>query len=184
MSNYGSHPKPNVVDLSFLDMTSLTEMAEKQEALSPDAHGPINAGALRICSNQFEDISRLYSESSKIIRVPAELKWLDLSCNVISSIPEEIASFRDCSVMYLHGNVLGNFRDLLPLGQLKGLSKLTLHGNPVEDLPNYRAFIILLCPSLRMLDFSVVTPQDREAAQFFSKAFDAATRQRKKKSDD
>lgn len=47
-------------------------------------------------------------------------------------------------VIYLHGNKINNFCDILSLGELKGLTKLTLHGNPIEEVPNYRSFMILL----------------------------------------
>ena len=52
-----------------------------------------------------------------------------------------------------------------------GLRKLTLHGNPIEDQENYRMFITLLCPTLRMLDFSVITRQDLLSAKFYENAF-------------
>ena len=62
-------------------------------------------------------------------------------------------------MVYLHANGIESLRALAPLRGLSGLRKLTLHGNPVENVPHYRHFIMLLVPSLRMLDFSVVTSQ-------------------------
>lgn len=47
-------------------------------------------------------------------------------------------------MLYLHANVITNFAELAPLGKFHGLRKLTLHGNPIENLPNYRAFVLLM----------------------------------------
>lgn len=46
--------------------------------------------------------------------------------------------------MYLHANSVEKLADLVPLSQLKGLRKLTLHGNAVESTPHYRSFVLLL----------------------------------------
>ena len=109
--------------------------------------------------------------SSIIVANPVSLRWLDLSFNSITQIPEELANFTDVSVIYLHANSISNFKDLKVLSKFTGLRKLTLHGNPIEDQENYRMFITLLCPTLRMLDFSVITRQDLLSAKFYESAF-------------
>lgn len=50
-------------------------------------------------------------------------------------------------VLYLHANSLEKLTDLAPLSRLKNLSKLTLHGNAVENTPHYRSFVLLLVSS-------------------------------------
>jgi hypothetical protein len=47
-------------------------------------------------------------------------------------------------VVYLHANSVARLADLAPLSELKGLRKLTLHGNAVEAIPHYRSFVVLL----------------------------------------
>ena len=130
-----------------------------------------NAAALRLCNNTLKDISGLFAASAEIVANPVSLRWLDLSFNEITSIPEELTNFSDVSVIYMHANSIANLRDLKALTKFTGLRKLTLHGNPIEDQEDYRMFITLLCPTLRMLDFSVITRQDQLSAKFYESAF-------------
>lgn len=67
-------------------------------------------------------------------------------------------------MIYLHANAIA---DIGQVDKLRGLSKLrslTLHGNPLEETPNYRFYVIAHLPSLRSLDFSPVTPVERDRA--------------------
>ena len=45
------------------------------------------------------------------------------------------------------------------------LFSLTLHGNPIENSPNYRASIICMFPNLKSLDFAKVTDDEKDAAK-------------------
>ena len=44
-------------------------------------------------------------------------------------------------------------------------NSLTLHGNPIENSPNYRASIICMFPNLKSLDFAKVTDDEKDAAR-------------------
>ena len=70
---------------------------------------------------------------------------MDASCNELSNLPPELG--------------------LLPL------TKLTLHGNPIEDKKHYRTYVIYTISSINQLDFSPITRQDRENAQTWSTVF-------------
>mmetsp|Transcript_12119 Transcript_12119/g.15601 ORF Transcript_12119/g.15601 Transcript_12119/m.15601 type:complete len:179 (+) Transcript_12119:77-613(+) len=168
-----------VLDLSFHDL-DVHELASQSEP-DHEENGIPSPSALRLSSNGMTDISQLFNESRSLVKEPAELKWLDLSCNDITQVPEEFIQFRETMVVYLHGNKITDFQDLLPLGRMSQLKKLTLHGNPVEDLPNYRSFVILMIPTLKMLDFSIVTKQDRVMADFFKNSFDAIMKKKNRK---
>ena len=48
---------------------------------------------------------------------------------------------------------------------LFNLNSLTLHGNPIENSPNYRASIICMFPNLKSLDFAKVTDDEKDAAR-------------------
>lgn len=72
-----------------------------------------------------------------------------------------------------------SFSDLKMLRQLPKLRKLTLHGNPVEEVKNYRYFVIELLPTLKELDFCPITKLDRQKAKTWRAIY-----KRKKPKDD
>jgi len=65
---------------------------------------------------------------------------------------------------------LGNIKQVKKLARLPRLSKLTLHGNPMEELnhPNYRTQVLAFLPNLKSLDFIGVTKVDREKANVWT----------------
>ena len=42
---------------------------------------------------------------------------------------------------------------------------LTLHGNPLENSPNYRSSVICMFPELKSLDFAKVTEDEKDSAR-------------------
>ena len=56
-------------------------------------------------------------------------------------------------------------QDLEPLRTLPRLLRLVLHGNPVTAKPNYRLYVMYLCPNLKVLDYRKIKPKEREAAR-------------------
>ena len=71
----------------------------------------------------------------------------------------------------LVNNKLSRVQDIETISQTcKGLVRLSLQGNIVSNIPNYRAFVISKFPNLRVLDFQKVTQKERDlAVDFFSK---------------
>lgn len=95
---------------------------------------------------------------------PSMLSWLDLSFNEITEIGEEFVQFSNLKIIYLHGNKMSNINNILKLRKLTKLRTLTLHGNPIELLSNYRSYIVILLPKLLNLDFSPIIMQERKKA--------------------
>jgi hypothetical protein len=56
-------------------------------------------------------------------------------------------------------------REINKLGKMTKLKKLTFHGNPIEEAPNYRLHCVTQVPQLHMLDFISMTKLDRDRAQ-------------------
>lgn len=50
------------------------------------------------------------------------------------------------------------------MGTKGRILRLSLIGNLVTNLPNYRAYVIFKMPKLRVLDFQKVSQKEREAA--------------------
>lgn len=95
---------------------------------------------------------------------PGALSWLDLSFNAISEIGDEFAEFTNLKILYLHGNKISNINSVLKLRKLLKLRTLTLHGNPIESLSNYRSYIVIILPKLLNLDFSQILAAERKKA--------------------
>ena len=84
-------------------------------------------------------ISRgLYKMALDVVESPEDIAWLDLSFNEIATLSEDVLEFPALKMLYLHGNKIEKFGDLSILTRLPNMYSLTLHGNPIENLPNYR----------------------------------------------
>jgi Leucine-rich repeat (LRR) protein len=60
------------------------------------------------------------------------------------------------------------------LKKLIGITKLktlTIHGNPLDQLPNFRIYIIGILPNLKRLDTVLVTYKERDNAQVWRYTF-------------
>ncbi len=111
-----------------------------------------------------------------------EAQAVYLSKNSLSSI-DGIQQFRAIRSLSLADNLLASWEDLAPLvkcipqrlplaggeaeaveGGCPLLESLSLEGNPLCRLPNYRAHVVQMLPRLRMLDGRQVTDEERAAA--------------------
>ena len=73
-------------------------------------------------------------------------------------------------MLYLHGNNIRRAAEIDKLSELLRLRSLTLHGNPVESLDDYRMCVLAKLPQLMNIDFSAVTKQDRRSIEVWSKS--------------
>jgi hypothetical protein len=89
------------------------------------------------------------------------LSWLDLSFNSIVTIDASIKSLKSLQIVYLHGNAIEKLSELEKLSGLTNLKSLTAHGNPCQNNKTYRTFLIQRIPSLKKLDFSLISKQER-----------------------
>ena len=94
-----------------------------------------------------------------------DLQFLDCSFNMLQTIGSCLEKYDKLRVLYLHGNKIGNLQDIKRLKNLKEIQKLTLHGNPIEEKKNYRKYVTCMLPTLKQLDFTPITLQDRNQAK-------------------
>lgn len=59
-------------------------------------------------------------------------------------------------------NKISDLREIAKLADCRKLQRLVLLNNSVTELPNYRQFLISRIPSLKILDFKIVTTKERK----------------------
>lgn len=60
-------------------------------------------------------------------------------------------------VLYLHCNYIYDMNVLKKLDHLSELKTLTIHGNPLTNVPSFRIYVIGMLPGLKKLDSVVVS---------------------------
>ena len=79
---------------------------------------------------------------------------------------EPLLELQNLAILNLHCNKFSDMKAIAPLAKLARLEKLTLQGNPIEELvPGYRIKVLTLVPWLRQLDYITVTPKVRVQEQ-------------------
>lgn len=132
---------------------------------------------LGVTLDQYEAIDLSDNEVAKLDNFPllTRLQNLLLHNNRIAKISEGLGRYLPkLHSLVLTNNKLANFSDIDPLADLPALTHLTLIGNPVAKLPNYRLYIIFKLPQVTILDFNKVKPAEREASK---KIFGAPAKQ-------
>ncbi|PBC26952.1 leucine-rich repeat-containing protein 51-like [Apis cerana] len=159
------------LDLSFKRATTMNELANKRPQSVRTGKIPLRTSADRFvtCSlwlsnNLLTSMDGFESLAQKVLDDPEHLSWVDLSFNKIKEIGDDIVKFPNIKIFYLHGNNISNINDIVKLQKLQTLRSLTLHGNPIENLPYYRGYIVHTLPQLTALDFSAVLSTERKKA--------------------
>lgn len=92
------------------------------------------------------------------------LLWLDLSYNYLETIEEDILNLPNLQTLYMHHNYISNLDETRKLNQFKNLQSLTLYGNPIETIKNYRLWILGVMyarnENLRKLDQVIITNRE------------------------
>jgi len=73
---------------------------------------------------------------------PANLIWIDLSYNYLTTIDEEILKFPNLQCLYLQHNYIKDLGEVRKLARLMSLKSLNLFGNPIEQVPAYRMWVL------------------------------------------
>jgi U2 small nuclear ribonucleoprotein A' len=89
-----------------------------------------------------------------------------LSNNRISKVDSTFAEMAPkLESIILTNNKITNFSEIDNLATCKSLLRLSLVGNLVTNLPNYRMYVVFKIPSLRVLDFQKVGQKEKIAAK-------------------
>lgn len=121
---------------------------------------------LLLNNNEIRTVASLLPTLEIVMKVPSRLKWLDLSFNYLTKVEPDILDFPELKCLYLHGNYIYNLEEVKKLSNLENLIGLTLHGNPIEQIPGYRLFVLGIMYSkfgaLKKLDSVVITRKEEE----------------------
>lgn len=120
--------------------------------------------SLWLSNNSFVSIAKIEDLAENFLESPADLRWLDLSYNKLRDIDDDIIKFSNLKILYLHGNEIADIKSLLKLRKLCYLRSLTLHGNPIERMKDYRRYVIAILPQISNLDFSPVIYTEKKKA--------------------
>ena len=104
------------------------------------------------------------------------LRSLYVSSNRVAALGPRLFT-RDAPclrTLVLADNLLETLGSVGPLGLAPRLERLVLAGNPCCAVPGYRAFVVRLCPRLRVLDHAEVGREERRAARRFFKGEEGA----------
>ena len=71
----------------------------------------------------------------------------------------------------IHSNYIHDLNELRKLTPIKTLKSLTVHGNPLDLIPNFRLYIIGLLPQLQKLDTVLISKKERDNAHVFINKF-------------
>ncbi len=105
-----------------------------------------------------------YNVLQDVMWTTDNLLWLDLSYNYLVSIEDEILKLPKLHTLYFQCNFVKNLEEVRKLATLKDLRTLNLFGNPIEQIPGYRMWVLGAMyaenDSLKRLDQVVVTSKE------------------------
>ncbi|CAH8841885.1 unnamed protein product [Trichobilharzia szidati] len=184
-------PTPNIkimtfqpLDFSFMDIKDIRDLPKCEPRITAGINLVIHKSqsgkwitqTLKVNNNHIGDITSIPSVVGELFENISNLTWLDVSCNKISAIPNTICNLKSLRIIYMHGNEIKTFQDVSRLKPLSGLSKLTLHGNPVEKEKGYFHTVLSILPNLITLDFTGISPVDQQTAALIRRPYNQSKR--------
>lgn len=154
----------------FLEEPPFAGVAKGMDRSTLPKGSELNACGVKLSNNMLSNLDGLAEFLEAVLDDPSELRWIDLSHNQLTTIDPVLFHYPKLSCIYLHGNQISKFKEVEKLANLECLNKLTLHGNPVEELPNYRLRVPCSLHSLRSLDFIGITKLDRDKMMMWDRA--------------
>ena len=90
---------------------------------------------------------------------------------IYTIIFQVLIQYPKLKILYLHANSIEKLSEIDKLGALPELFSITLHGNPIENIPGYKQYIISTLPRLKTLDTITITNQNRADALTWKRKF-------------
>ena len=170
-----------------------TTAAKVQQRKRRNARTLVNTKSLRLNNNEISRINRLHNFIKPLVFDSGMITWLDFSYNKLTRVEPIVNACKHLKMLYLHVNAIHDPAQLDLLGHFEGegLSCLTLHGNPLETaltgtthnlreltavntaVPNtnvYQVRVLAAVPTLRKLDFALLTQEQKSCAWLWKNA--------------
>ncbi|XP_065173414.1 leucine-rich repeat-containing protein 51-like [Atheta coriaria] len=122
--------------------------------------------SLWLNNNRIASLRNIHDFVNNTLEFPELLGFLDVSCNELTEIHNDLFRFPNITVLYLHGNKLSEPKDIFALRKLKKLQHLTIYANPWcerTELGNMRQLVASYLPRLNKLDHNRFTRLERDA---------------------
>lgn len=122
--------------------------------------------------NQIRDLAGIGNTFEKVMYDTFErLHWLDLQHNYLTTVSEELNVFKQLKTLYLHANYIPSIKEFTNIRGLTQLRNLTVHGNPLVRIPNFRLFFIAIFPNLKKLDTVLISKKERDNSRVLFEDF-------------
>lgn len=183
------------LDYSFYNITEVQDIEGEEPRIEDSkgksvrsakktAEGKYRAEKLKVDNNDLHDLNGFMPVIENLLHRPIDLTWLDLSFNSIPKIDPVICELQNLKLLYFHGNVVADIKEVDKLAGLPQLQKLSLHGNPIENkTQNYKCYVLMRIPQLKNFDMVTVTKNDRRNMGIVAK-LQPLNQKRKKKCTD
>ncbi|WAQ99405.1 LRC51-like protein [Mya arenaria] len=161
------------MDYSFCRIENIKDAEDEEPRPSPSPRGKhgktprpeegskTKSKCLKMNNNSITNLESLLEFAKVKFTRWEDIAWIDLSHNELTTIGPEFTEFQGLQILYLHGNQIADPGLIDQLVPIRTLRKLTLHGNPMENVKGYRWLVLSKLPQLQSLDFSCITKADR-----------------------
>ena len=122
--------------------------------------------SLMLGYNKIRELAGLNTVLEGIMENARNLQWIDISHNYLVNLDYDFADFPHLKTLYLHCNYIADLAQLEKLKHLEELKTITVHGNPLTNVANFRVLAISILPDLKKLDSVLISKKERDNAVF------------------
>lgn len=175
------------LDFSFMSVAAITDIEDEEPRIvngkTPmKEDGKYDSKCLRLNNNVLSELKGFYDFISNFLVNPNNMCWIDLSFNEMTKIDGVFCDLPNLQILYLHANSINDIHETDKLTGVPKLRKLSLHGNPIAGIKNYRFHILSKIPQLTNFDMSAVTKADRATAATWKQS-NSSSKKRSRKDD-
>ncbi|CAD8081435.1 unnamed protein product [Paramecium sonneborni] len=128
--------------------------------------------SLILCQNKLTSLSGFYQVMQTVMPNVELLRWIDLSYNQLTTLDYNFKELPHLQSLYLNFNLIKDINELKQLSHLQELRSLKIYGNQIEQIINFRLYIIDVLPQLKRIDSVLISKKERDNSSMIVKVFD------------